>query len=129
VNDELLQVSIKILEKDYRIACQPHQQDDLQTSARLLDQRMREIHKHGRVIGTDRIAVMAALNIAHELIQLQRTRPTLDDESALRLQRLQMQITTALASATAVPESLLEPLPLALEPANVPVLDASNERV
>ncbi len=129
MNDDLLQVSIKILEKEYRIACQPQQQDDLQTSARLLDQRMREIHKHGRVIGTDRIAVMAALNIAHELIQLQRARPTLDDASAQRLERLQLQVTTALASAAAVPEPSLEPPPEPEVPTALAVLDAGDERV
>ncbi|WP_242445628.1 cell division protein ZapA [Chromatium okenii] len=94
----------------------------------MLDQRMREIHKHGRVIGTDRIAVMAALNIAHEFIQLQRIRPTLDEDSAERLQRLQMQITTALAPE--LPPITAEITPVDTDLATtVTMLDAPDERV
>jgi cell division protein ZapA len=128
VNDEPVQVKIKILEKEYLIACQPSQEEDLRTSARLLDQRMREIHKHGRVIGTDRIAVMAALNIAHEFIQLQRIRPTLDEDSAERLQRLQMQITTALAPELLPITAEITPVDADLA-TTVTTLDAPDERV
>ena len=85
--------------------------------------------KHGRVIGTDRIAVMAALNIAHELIQLQRARPTLDDASAQRLERLQLQVTTALARAAAVPEPVSESPPEPEVPTTLAMLDAGDERV
>ncbi|MBV5308051.1 cell division protein ZapA [Chromatium okenii] len=128
MNDEPVQVKIKILEKEYLIACQPSQEEDLRTSARLLDQRMREIHKHGRVIGTDRIAVMAALNIAHEFIQLQRIRPTLDEDSAERLQRLQMQITTALAPELLPITAEITPVDADLA-TTVTTLDAPDERV
>ena len=72
MNEEPIQVNIRILDKDYRIACEPHEQEGLHESARLLDGKMREIRQTGRVIGTDRIAVMAALNIAHDLVQLQK---------------------------------------------------------
>lgn len=113
MSDELLQVSIKILDKDYRIACDPREQEDLKASARLLDHRMREIRQSGRVIGTDRIAVMAALNIAYDLIQLQRARPNVNDDSGRRLRELQERVSLALA----------DELP------TEPVLDASDERV
>ncbi len=109
MTEEPLQVSIRILDKDYRIACEPHEQEDLRASARLLDGRMREIRQTGRVIGTDRIAVMAALNIAHELIQLQRAKPVSQDDSGRRLRQLQERVSTALAAE--------------------PPLDASGERV
>jgi cell division protein ZapA len=78
VSNEAVQVSIRILDKEYRIACEPREQDGLRESARLLDGKMREIRKTGRVIGTDRIAVMAALNIAHDLFQLQRASRSID---------------------------------------------------
>jgi cell division protein ZapA len=109
VIEEPLQLSIKILDKEYRIACEFHEQEDLRASARLLDGRMREIRQSGRVIGTDRIAVMAALNIAHDLIQMQRARPAAHDETGRRLRQLQDRVSTALASE--------------------PPLDASDERV
>lgn len=109
MSEEPLQVSIRILDKDYRIACQPQEEEGLRDSARLLDGRMREIRQTGRVIGTDRIAVIAALNLAHELIQLQRRRPRDDEETTSRLRRLQDRVAGALDDA--------------------PPLDASDETV
>ncbi len=64
-------VSIKILGKDYRVACSEDEQETLILSAQELDEQMREIRDSGTVNGTDRIAVMAALNLAHELRQSQ----------------------------------------------------------
>ncbi|AFL75258.1 cell division protein ZapA [Thiocystis violascens] len=125
MSDEPLQVSIKILEKEYRIACAQHEQEDLKASARLLDHRMREIRQNGRVIGTDRIAVMAALNIAHDLIQLQRAQPGLDPDAGRRLRELQERISMALANEPPAEQPAETPL---AEPAE-PLLDASNERV
>ncbi len=60
-------VSIKILGKDYRIACADKEQEILLRSAQELDDQMREIRASGTVNGADRIAVMAALNLTHEL--------------------------------------------------------------
>jgi cell division protein ZapA len=98
VSDEPIQVSIRILDKDYRIACEPHEQEGLRESARLLDGRMREIRQTGRVIGTDRIAVMAALNMAHDLIQLQKVAPIDEVEIERRLRHLQVRVSEALAT-------------------------------
>ncbi len=98
MSDEPIQVSIRILDKDYRIACEPHEQEGLRESARLLDGRMREIRQTGRVIGTDRIAVMAALNMAHDLIQLQKVAPIDEVEIERRLRHLQVRVSEALAT-------------------------------
>jgi cell division protein ZapA len=62
-------VIVKLLDKDYQVACPPGQQDALTQSAAYLDQQMRKIRANGKVIGLERIAVMAALNISNELIQ------------------------------------------------------------
>jgi cell division protein ZapA len=125
VIEEPLQLSIKILDKEYRIACEFHEQDDLKASARLLDGRMREIRQTGRVIGTDRIAVMAALNIAHDLIQIQRARSGPEGDLTRRLQQLQERVNHALAGD---PEdrSTVQTEP---EPPVPSSLDASRERV
>ncbi|MNF27819.1 cell division protein ZapA [Pseudomonas linyingensis] len=64
-------VTVKILDKDYPIHCPPQQRANLESAARYLDGKMREIRNSGKVIGADRIAVLAALNIAHELLQQQ----------------------------------------------------------
>lgn len=62
-------VTVKILEKEYQVACPEEQEDDLSTSAKYLDKQMRKIRDTGKVIGVERIAVMAALNICYELLQ------------------------------------------------------------
>ncbi|AKX44823.1 hypothetical protein AKN87_06700 [Thiopseudomonas alkaliphila] len=60
-------VKIQILDKDYHVACEAQVAPALTTAAEYLDQKMREIRRTGRVMGTERIAVMAALNMAYEL--------------------------------------------------------------
>ena len=64
-------VAIMILGKEYRIACSEDEQETLLRSAQELDEQMREIRDTGVVNGADRIAVMAALNLTHELHQAQ----------------------------------------------------------
>lgn len=61
-------VSVKILEKEYQVACPEDEVDALTASARYLDRQMSDIRGTGKVFGMDRIAVMAALNIANELL-------------------------------------------------------------
>lgn len=65
-----LAITVTILDRDYQIACKQEEKDSLLAAARYLDQKMREIRDRGNVIGIDRIAVMAALNIAHDFLQL-----------------------------------------------------------
>ncbi|MFD2111532.1 cell division protein ZapA [Thiorhodococcus fuscus] len=129
--EEPLQVSIKILEKEYRIACEYHEQDDLRASARLLDNRMREIRQSGRVIGTDRIAVIAALNIAHDLIQIQRSRPNYGEDTNRRLRQLQDQVNAALITEhdEQHPEQQRDAEQHTAQTSAEPPLDASDERV
>ncbi|SDH05787.1 cell division protein ZapA [Pseudomonas benzenivorans] len=65
-------VTVHILDKDYCIACPPDERSNLESAARYLDGKMREIRSSGKVIGADRVAVMAALNISHELLHKQQ---------------------------------------------------------
>jgi cell division protein ZapA len=69
VSEESIPVTVQILDKDYRIACAPGEEQGLMDCARMLDKRMREVRQNGRVIGADRIAVMAALNVIYDLMQ------------------------------------------------------------
>ena len=64
-------VTVQILDKEYSIICPPEERSNLISAARYLDGKMREIRSSGKVIGADRIAVMAALNITHELLHRQ----------------------------------------------------------
>ena len=61
-------LSIKILEKEYRVACPAEEKETLLASANMLNEKLNEIKDKGSVIGTERIAVMAALNMSHELL-------------------------------------------------------------
>jgi cell division protein ZapA len=98
VSEEQIPVTVRILDKEYRVACQPDEQEGLIDSARLLDQRMREIRQTGRVIGSDRIAVMAALNITYELLQAKQTHSKGDRETERRLFDLQQRLGEALVT-------------------------------
>jgi cell division protein ZapA len=98
MSQDAVPVTVRILDKEYRVACQPEEQEGLIESARLLDHNMREIRQTGRVVGSDRIAVMAALNIAHELIQLKHARVKTDVDADQRLSDLQRRIADALAT-------------------------------
>ena len=61
-------VAVNILDKEYLVAGPEEARPELERSARYLDEKMCEIRASGRVFGTERIAVMAALNITHELL-------------------------------------------------------------
>jgi len=69
MSDRSVRVSVRILEKEYQVACLPEERTDLLDSAEYLNGKMREIRDSGNVMGVDRIAVMAALNLANELIK------------------------------------------------------------
>ena len=62
-------VTVTILDKEYQVACPEEQQPELIVSAKYLDKQMRGIRDSGKVVGLERIAVMAALNISYELLQ------------------------------------------------------------
>ena len=57
--------------KEYRVACPPEERDNLIASADLLNNKLKEIKQQGSVIGTERIAIMAALNMSHEILHSQ----------------------------------------------------------
>lgn len=62
-------IEVRILDRDYLVACPPDEREGLRSAANLLDGRMREIRSGNRMAGIDRVAVLAALNLAHELTQ------------------------------------------------------------
>lgn len=94
-----VQVTIRILEKDYQVACPEEERAALVEAARLLDARMQEIRTSGKVVGADRIAVMAALNITHELLETRAGRGGGDDSVNNRIHLLQEKVEQALGQA------------------------------
>jgi cell division protein ZapA len=93
-------VVVTILGKDYRIACDPGTEQDLISAARLLDSRMREVRDGGKVIGADRITVMVALNLAHELLQEKSDQDSAAGSANKRLRSLCNRIEIALKDST-----------------------------
>ena len=70
--NEAQTVTISILDKEYQVSCRPDEVGDLKLSASYLDEKMREVKSGSNVFGLERIAVMAALNIAHDLLTQSR---------------------------------------------------------
>lgn len=77
-------VFVKILDKEYQVACPREERQALQQSAQMLDERMKAIKNTGAVIGLERIAVMAALNLSHELLQARTTGGTSTDKADIQ---------------------------------------------
>ena len=83
-NSELSTLNVSILDKDFQVACPSGQQDDLLKAARQLDQRMRNIRDSGKVIGLERIAVMAGLNLSHEFLHIKDALEADDTQTLLK---------------------------------------------
>ncbi|MGH8127957.1 MAG: cell division protein ZapA [Gammaproteobacteria bacterium] len=93
------QVTVRILDRDYHVACPPDERESLLKAADLLSQDMSEVRDSGRVVGMDRIAVMVALNLAHQFLQAENERDATVSQSMERIQRL--RLTLAQADGTA----------------------------
>jgi cell division protein ZapA len=96
MSDETVAITVQILGKEYRVACPEDEREGLMASAALLNSRMEQIRDSGKVVGSDRIAVIAALNITHELLQNQSERETLSHSVTDRIRLLQNRIEQAL---------------------------------
>jgi len=89
-------LGVRILEKEYIVACSPEERSDLMDSAEFLNKRMKEIRDSGKIIGLDRIAVMAALNLAHEVIKMRARDTSFEHETGHRLKILRERVESAL---------------------------------
>ncbi|MGR8932807.1 MAG: cell division protein ZapA [Gammaproteobacteria bacterium] len=92
-------VTLMIMGKEYKIACSADERDDLLKAALQLDLQMRQIRDSGKVIGPERIAVMAALNLTHDLNQLQHQNMALSNGINERLTVLRHKVENALNTA------------------------------
>ncbi|MEK1941483.1 MAG: cell division protein ZapA [Pseudomonas sp.] len=91
-------VTVHILDKDYCIACPADERANLESAARYLDGKMREIRSGGKVIGADRVAVMAALNITHDLLHKQQRLDQDVSSTRAHVRDLLDRVDTALAT-------------------------------
>lgn len=95
---DMAQVSVRILEKEYQFACPASERNDLLNSAEFLNAKMRQIRDSGKVVGLDRIAVMAALNLANDLLRNRNVDEALDASVGLRLKSMRERVESALDS-------------------------------
>jgi cell division protein ZapA len=99
VSESFAHVTIRILEKEYHVACPAEEKAALLASAELLNLKMREIRDSGKVVGLDRVAVMAALNIANELLKTQGQDEELKNIVGLRIRAMREHLDSALGPA------------------------------
>lgn len=102
---ESVPVNVQILDKEYMISCPLEDKDALLQSAKVLNERMREVRDGGKVLGTERIAVMAALNIVHELLRHQSHHQSAVAAVQKDLNRLEQKISGAI-SRRRLPEAV-----------------------
>ena len=89
-------INVTILDKEYLIACTEEERDLLHRAIELLNVKMRDVKASGKVIGSERIAVMAALHIAHELLQYKDRNESYTTSVDNLIRRLQNKIDDAL---------------------------------
>jgi cell division protein ZapA len=99
MNEMYAHVSVRILEKEYQVSCPANERTDLLDSAEALNAKMREIRDSGKVVGLDRIAVMAALNMANELLQTKARDEALEGEVGNRIKVLSERLESALGTS------------------------------
>jgi len=99
MNESYSQVSVRILDKEYQVSCPASERTDLLDSAEILNAKMREIRDSGRVVGLDRIAVMAALNMANELLHAQARDRLLEGDLSSRLKGISERVETVLGES------------------------------
>lgn len=99
MSDMYAHVTVRILEKEYHVACPAEEKADLLASAEMLNSKMREIRDSGKVVGLDRVAVMAALNLANELLKAQGRDQELKDIVGLRIKAMRERLDSALGPA------------------------------
>ena len=85
-------VSVRLLDREYTIGVVPDERESLMAAAKLLDSRMRDVRGSNRMAAVDRVAVLAALNLAHELQQLRTEGEQRDREMARLLEDLQRKL-------------------------------------
>ena len=98
MTDQFAQVSVRILDKEYQVACPPSERTDLLDSAEVLNAKMREIRDSGRIVGLDRIAVMAALNMANDLLHAKARDQELEGGISDRLKLISDRVDNALSA-------------------------------
>ena len=98
MSEDLQRVTVRLLDKEYQVACPEDEREALVESAELLNRKMKEIRDSGKVVGVDRIAVMAALNLCHEMLQGKSSNMKADERLLGRIRTLNDALAGALGA-------------------------------
>lgn len=90
-NTETIPVTIRILEKEYKISCPQGEHESLLVSAKQVNDNMERVRKSGKALSADRVAVMAAINIAHDLVKTNES-TSIDNNLDIRIDNMQRSI-------------------------------------
>ena len=90
---------LRILDKEYQVACPANERTDLLDSAEILNAKMLEIRDSGRIVGLDRIAVMAALNMANDLLHAQARDRKIEGDFSSRLKLISDRVDSVLGGS------------------------------
>lgn len=90
-DNDTIPVTITILEKDYKISCPKGEHESLLVSAQNVNENMLKVREGGKALSADRVAVMAAINIAHDLVKTEK-QPTLSSDLESRIDQMQKSI-------------------------------------
>lgn len=99
MTNQVAHVSVRILDKEYLVACPPEERTDLLDSAEALNAKMREIRDTGTIVGLDRIAVMAALNMANDLLHAQARDNEIEGDLSNRLKLISDRVDNVLSDS------------------------------
>lgn len=99
MTDDNKTLTVNIVGKDYQVACPAGEEDSLREAAQYLHSLMESIRASGRVVGLDRVAVMAALNISNELLQNRREQGVAAAQVSAKMQKLSDRVADAVSAS------------------------------
>jgi len=97
MNSAVKPITVTIMDKEYVVGCAEDEREALFASVEFLNRKLREQRDSGKVIGSERVAVMAALNIAHEYLDYRRRIDSVESDLGAGIERIQSKIKSALA--------------------------------
>ena len=96
-DSEVRPITVTIFDKDYVVGCKENEREALFASVQFLNKKMLEQRDNGKVIGAERIAVMSALNIAHEYLEYRRNNESIVSDVGASVARMQGKISLVLS--------------------------------
>jgi len=97
MSDKINTLSVTILDRELRVACPDNERDELLDAVAYLNRKMVEIRDNGKIVNAERIAIMAALNISHELLSMKVGRGVDLGDLTRRMSSMQTAIDQALS--------------------------------